>query len=1100
MDSSQIKAPTAAHRIALERAEALFERRGVAEIREIEKATLKQIDEKKHKLRELVGESYNDVIKSADAFVSMSSRCQTIVKNVVQIQRGFTAGVIGVSGLAVSGGKSLDSLVPGKSPLDELHAVGSRVKYLVDTPELIWSSLDSGDFLEASRRWLRAKLVHDTLQKQCSKALLMKFPLLQHLWPNVEKLKPQVTDQILQHLCEANPLPPTKAALCLAALASLSSFDSTQVLKTFFDSRETCILQHLRGSQTQIFLPDLTTTIQDVIVQVGDLFLIPKRSPLDDGTGVTSSSRLEQVISEDDVGYSGLLFGSLGDWGGSEGIFEEVEWNHQLSRLKGSLSPITPDAGAEQCRAWLTSVAGKMLDSGTMVLGSCNSLHELSLVEGTVKGLVSDWRARPENEPEGESDAQGDDMTWAEIVESSMNLKVDVWDDVFEKPFRRRALELVESAFHKLERDLQTELTSNLAEINESVPEPLGAAGMTQWCDIVDLDLAGKLSNPEALLASPRRSLVNSRSKRSDSSTRLDAKSRARLIAKMLDDRLADTLDGVVKLLDWCEESKHTNANDGGPVPAFPPSRSGSHRFRAVEKSARRTDLEPQIKAVCETAASALADGLGSRLDSLSTAEDQPSAVESALFVGTLCLEVAGTSQTLPIFVGPPENWRSRGSGEDGSPVRTARTPSTALFTPRSARSRTEATSENIQALQSRFRTVGLKGFQIWATWAAKGLANILSRAVEEDYVFGLVEPPGSWERVVISDGGDVEGSNDQMHFSLPSCPSGTMMMALLGACRELRRVGDHSVSTEVLQLFEWELGGLMCGALEGLLGPGGALSECLNEVGVLQLLLDVRFLRDALSGAQPVSSLSGKPSARPSSRTDLSRRSSGSVRQFTKDAGVNTAALAGRKKLFAGLESALSDRLDPIDWATYEPHLWKIEERFYQRTSVLFGALTQLNPMHAGVSIKLPSTAETNMMNLIPVVPRFQYLPIRAPTSSQRKGPGSATTQATLEAMVSSSSMIDPSGNFSFSNLGSQRVSGANAEQSASASSTFATLQEKLGTGSLGSLGTMIGDKAAEVSALAQQFGDLTSGSSWLSTLSFKGMGRTSGTGSSRS
>lgn len=36
-------------------------------------------------------------------------------------------------------------------------------------------------------------------------------------------------------------------------------------------------------------------------------------------------------------------------------------------------------------------------------------------------------------------------------------------------------------------------------------------------------------------------------------------------------------------------------------------------------------------------------------------------------------------------------------------------------------------------------------------------------------------------------------------------------------------------------------------------------------------------------------------------------------------------------------------DRLDPIDWATYEPHLWANAAHFYQRTSTLLGLLTQL-------------------------------------------------------------------------------------------------------------------------------------------------------------
>ena len=39
-----------------------------------------------------------------------------------------------------------------------------------------------------------------------------------------------------------------------------------------------------------------------------------------------------------------------------------------------------------------------------------------------------------------------------------------------------------------------------------------------------------------------------------------------------------------------------------------------------------------------------------------------------------------------------------------------------------------------------------------------------------------------------------------------------------------------------------------------------------------------------------------------------------------------------------------VQERLDPIDWATYEPYLWANEAAFCRRSAVLFGALTRLS------------------------------------------------------------------------------------------------------------------------------------------------------------
>lgn len=59
---------------------------------------------------------------------------------------------------------------------------------------------------------------------------------------------------------------------------------------------------------------------------------------------------------------------------------------------------------------------------------------------------------------------------------------------------------------------------------------------------------------------------------------------------------------------------------------------------------------------------------------------------------------------------------------------------------------------------------------------------------------------------------------------------------------------------------------------------------------------------------------------------------------------------VAARRRDGADLEAALQSRLDPIDWATYEPYLWANEQRFYGRCAVLFGSLMQLNRLHVEV------------------------------------------------------------------------------------------------------------------------------------------------------
>ena len=104
-------------------------------------------------------------------------------------------------------------------------------------------------------------------------------------------------------------------------------------------------------------------------------------------------------------------------------------------------------------------------------------------------------------------------------------------------------------------------------------------------------------------------------------------------------------------------------------------------------------------------------------------------------------------------------------------------------------------------------------------------------------------------------------------------------------------------------------------------------------------------------------------------------------------------------------------ERLDPIDWATYEPYLWANEAAQQPRTAVLFGALTRLNSARPSAG-KPPSAArapggppgEANVMALGPPAPRFSYLPISMPSLSPdgglRRGNGGAPSAGGGPAM----------------------------------------------------------------------------------------------------
>ncbi|CAK9142320.1 unnamed protein product [Ilex paraguariensis] len=173
----------------------------------------------------------------------------------------------------------------------------------------------------------------------------------------------------------------------------------------------------------------------------------------------------------------------------------------------------------------------------------------------------------------------------------------------------------------------------------------------------------------------------------------------------------------------------------------------------------------------------------------------------------------------------------------------------------------------------------------------------------------------------------------------------------------------------------------LVIGIYGDFLSDEEAYGSQVSENGVLQVLLDIRFAADVLSG--------GDFSGSEELSKVLKVKST-----FRQKHDLHKAKSANRE-LIDGLVNRLSQRLDPIDWLTYEPYLWENERQSYLRHSVLFGFFVQLNRLYTDTMQKLPTNPESNIMRCS-TVPRFKYLPISAPALSLRE-----TTKASISTSV---------------------------------------------------------------------------------------------------
>ncbi|CAM8931536.1 unnamed protein product [Rhodiola kirilowii] len=153
--------------------------------------------------------------------------------------------------------------------------------------------------------------------------------------------------------------------------------------------------------------------------------------------------------------------------------------------------------------------------------------------------------------------------------------------------------------------------------------------------------------------------------------------------------------------------------------------------------------------------------------------------------------------------------------------------------------------------------------------------------------------------------------------------------------------------------------------------------------------MLDIRFSADVLSGGDVVKN------------DDLSK-SVAKKSPFRRKQDETKNETENRKQVNK-LIKTLSQRLDPIDWQTYESYLWENEKQSYLRQAVLFGFFVQLNRMFTDTMQKLPTNSESNILRCS-TVPRFKYLPISAPALSSR-GSSKVSTSTSSEAIASRNS-----------------------------------------------------------------------------------------------
>ncbi|KAJ0511191.1 putative oligomeric Golgi complex subunit 1 protein [Helianthus annuus] len=932
-------------------AESLFRTKPISEIRTIESTTRKQIQNKSEELRQLVGNRYRDLIDSADSIVNMTSSCRSISNNISAIHHGILHSL---SSTTVNPNSA--SLNPARA---RMYGIACRVKYIVDTPENIWGCLDESMFVAAAARYMRAKLVYYGLRNNNDdhnnnninnsysyKSVLVKFPLLQHQWQIVESFKSQISQRSRERLLEQGVGVEISAyADALAAVSVVDELEPAQVLKLLLDSRKLFVSQKLGGCRESgedviMVFCEVLKVIQVSVAHVGELFL--------------------QVLSDVPLFYKTVLDSPPVSqlFGGIPNPDEEVRlWKSFRDKLESLMVMLDRVFIAKACLEFLRSCGKEIVNkvNGRYLIDAIDSGKQLAAAEKLIRETM-----------EGKDVLGGSlewlksvfgseiEMPWSRTRELVLGDDDDLWDEIFEHAFTSRMKTIIHSGFHNM---------NNIVNVKESIlaidkvhgdkvnfrdfinRSPLGGG---VWFVEPTTKKTGVVTSPTVLHnGSDYQSCLNAYF--GDEVGR---------IRTAVDDHCKNVLQDLLSFLE------------------------------SPKASLRLKELAPYLQNKCFESMSAILTDLKNELEYLygslrDSSSSSANIVERSLFIGRLLFAFQKYSRNIPVLLGSPQSWLnepmavvsgkasplSRYSGGMfdlkmlTSPRRQSSLAASALY------GVDDTPSPQLDELKKTTQDLCVKAHNLWITWVSDELSAILSHSLRNDESLSATTPLRGWEDTIVKQEGSADNPSE-LKISLPSMPSIYITSYLFQACEEIHRVGGHVLDKPILQNFAARLLEKVIDLYVDFLSNNGPSSTRLSEKGVLQVLLDLRFAADILSGGD----LSGNEEVSKTSKTKTGYRRK-------QDAQQQKSVV---KDWIDGLVIRLSQKLDPIDWLTYEPYLMENEKQCYLRHAVLFGFFVQLRRLYTDTMQKLPTNSESNIMRCS-TVPRFKYLPISAPVLSAK-------------------------------------------------------------------------------------------------------------------
>ena len=453
--------------------EVLFETNSISDIKQFNIDLEKDVDKKREELRTTVGERYRDLMEAAETITRMKTTSIDVVSAFKDIA-ATTSKYEYYSSISnikyqqndqfneenVNAGENYDS-----SDL----ATTAQIKLLMDSPEIMWTSVDNGDYLTAAQVYLFARHIHTNLTFNSNsvggKRTSTMFPIIERQWSSIVPFYETIlngctqimSNESIPYHTEVNSKDSDKETIdisnivrSMAAMTLLKGIKTIDLFSEFLSLREKTI-QNVISSEENGAKSHIRNTILSTMfcVQSCSAFL-----PSQD-----NAETLERVLQE--ISEKPAI-----------SFFQNISLSPVMKYLPNIIRDFCPsivvnkdrdssrcskpdDLDQEflttECTNWLDRVHDMISNGTSKVLAHVNTLSGLSMIRRSTYDYLALKCSKNKHSTFKD---------WNSVCVNVLNRTVNVWDEFYRNLFRERAEELISKEIQNAISYLRSSLSS----------------------------------------------------------------------------------------------------------------------------------------------------------------------------------------------------------------------------------------------------------------------------------------------------------------------------------------------------------------------------------------------------------------------------------------------------------------------------------------------------------------------------------------------------------------------------------------------------------------------------------------------------------------